>query len=309
VWPLITFTLVYVLRAHLREAFARMTRVETPAGSIEFAVEARDVLNHAESAGDSAGPVTTRSGPRQAHGVPAPAGPPPDNGQNTDYPLPAPAGSGHGHPPGHAPGGFGHVHPQPGQPAPGGPSYSYPQPGQPGSFGPVVLHPVPGASHPVEQRPGSVWRSGFRVARDVADSLPAAAVVTAWDVLERLCREVVLVRGLGWQPADVASLGRGAGRVRAARRQRECPDASARPARPRPAPPQRRHTWRRARRHRRLPRPRPRGRRTARRVTERGGAHHPGRAGPPRRPAFGCRGSAWNGLSVAAAAKSKRVGS
>ncbi|MEU3954458.1 hypothetical protein AB0F45_19415 [Streptomyces achromogenes] len=34
------------------------------------------------------------------------------------------------------------------------------------------------------------------------------AVVTAWDVLERLCREVVLARGLGWQPADVAFLGR-----------------------------------------------------------------------------------------------------
>ncbi|MDN3263834.1 hypothetical protein QWJ26_29305 [Streptomyces sp. CSDS2] len=193
VWPLITLTLVYVLRAHLREAFARMTRVETPAGAIEFAVEARDVLNQAESVGDSAGQVPAWRGPQQAHGVPAPAGPPSGNGQNTDYPLHPPAGSGH---------------PQPGQPVPGGPAYGYPQPEQPGSFGQVVVPPGPGAPQPVEQRPGPVWRDGFRVARGVADSAPAAAVVTAYDVLERLCREVVPARGPGRQPTDVASLGR-----------------------------------------------------------------------------------------------------
>ncbi|GHH19684.1 hypothetical protein [Streptomyces rubradiris] len=206
VWPLITLTLVYVLRAHLREAFARMTRVETPAGAIEFAVEARDVLNQAESVGDSAGQVPAWRGPQQAHGVPAPAGPPSGNGQNTDYLLPAPAGSGSGYPPpGHAPGGSGQGHPQPGQPVPGGPAYGYPQPGQPGSFGPVVVPSGPGAP---QQRPGSVWRDGFRVARGVADSAPAAAVVTAWDVLERLCREVVPAHGPGRPPTDVASLGR-----------------------------------------------------------------------------------------------------
>ncbi|GGR57065.1 hypothetical protein GCM10010236_06450 [Streptomyces eurythermus] len=222
VWPLITLTLVYVLRAHLRDAFARMTRLETPAGSIEFAVEARDVLNQAESVGDGAGPVPAWRGSRTAHGVPAPAGPPSGNGQDTDYPLPAPAGSGYGYPPpGHAPGGPGQGHTQPGQPAPGGPGqgqpqqpgsggpvYDQPQPGQPGSPGPVVLRPWPDAPHPAEQRSGAVWRDGFRVARGMADSVPTAAVVTAWDVLERLCREVVLARGLGWQPADVASLGR-----------------------------------------------------------------------------------------------------
>ncbi|WP_436960403.1 hypothetical protein [Streptomyces sp. SudanB182_2057] len=210
VWPLITLTLVYVLRAHLTAAFARMTRVETPAGSIEFAVEARDVLNQAESVGDGAGPASAwRRSPQQAHGVPAPAGPPSGNGQTTDYPLPAPAGSGHGFPPpGQAPGGAGHGHPQPGQPAQGGPAYGYPQPGQPGSFGPSVVQPGSAVPQSAQQSPGSVWRDGFRVARGMADSVPAAAVVAAWDVLERLCRDVVLARGLGWQPADVASLGR-----------------------------------------------------------------------------------------------------
>ncbi|MFF7097285.1 hypothetical protein ACFY9A_33525 [Streptomyces rubradiris] len=223
VWPLITLTLVYVLRAHLTAAFARMTRVETPAGSIEFAVEARDVLNQAESVGDGAGPAPVwRRSPQQAQGVPAPAGPPSGNGQTTDYPLPAPAGSGHGFPPpGQAPGGPGHGHPQPGQPAPGGPghgqpqqpapggpAYGYPPPEQPGSFGPGVVHPGSAVPQSAQQSPGPVWRDGFRVARGMADSVPAAAVVAAWDVLERLCRDVVLARGLGRQPADVASLGR-----------------------------------------------------------------------------------------------------
>jgi hypothetical protein len=137
VWPLITLTLVYILRAHLRDAFARMTRVETPAGSTEFAVEARDVLNQAESVGDGAGPVPPGRRPRQAHGVPPPA------------------------PPSYQPA------------APGGPGQVHPQPGQPGSFGPVILHPGSVMSHPAEQRPGSLWRDGFRVARGVADSMPA----------------------------------------------------------------------------------------------------------------------------------------
>lgn len=48
---------------------------------------------------------------------------------------------------------------------------------------------------------------------------------------------------------------------------------------------------RRTRRRRRLPRPRPRGRRTARRVTGQGAAHHSDRALPLAAPPFECRGS------------------
>lgn len=51
-------------------------------------------------------------------------------------------------------------------------------------------------------------RDGFRVAMGVAHAVPAAAVVTAWATLERLCREGVLAHGPGRQPTDVASPGR-----------------------------------------------------------------------------------------------------
>ncbi|WP_208884958.1 MULTISPECIES: hypothetical protein [unclassified Streptomyces] len=48
VWPGVTVGCVWVLRHQLTEALKRMSRVETPAGSIEFAAAARDVLDEAE---------------------------------------------------------------------------------------------------------------------------------------------------------------------------------------------------------------------------------------------------------------------
>ncbi|MGW5849212.1 hypothetical protein ACWFQ8_14885 [Streptomyces sp. NPDC055254] len=47
VWPAVTLLLVWGLRSHIREAMGRMTRVETPVGSLEFEAEAaavRDTL-------------------------------------------------------------------------------------------------------------------------------------------------------------------------------------------------------------------------------------------------------------------------
>ncbi|MFE0348638.1 hypothetical protein [Streptomyces griseoluteus] len=41
VWPVVTLVLAWACRHHLKRAFARMTRLETPAGAIDFAEEAR----------------------------------------------------------------------------------------------------------------------------------------------------------------------------------------------------------------------------------------------------------------------------
>lgn len=47
-WPLVTVGLVWGLRRHVQAAFTRMTRLETPAGAIEFTSDARDVRFEAE---------------------------------------------------------------------------------------------------------------------------------------------------------------------------------------------------------------------------------------------------------------------
>ncbi|MET9914278.1 hypothetical protein ABZZ74_47560 [Streptomyces sp. NPDC006476] len=46
VWPLVTVVLAWTLRNHI--PLRRMTRLETPAGSIEFATDAREIRSEAE---------------------------------------------------------------------------------------------------------------------------------------------------------------------------------------------------------------------------------------------------------------------
>ncbi|TBO59883.1 hypothetical protein EYS09_09700 [Streptomyces kasugaensis] len=47
-WPAVTVGVAWALRSHIQQAFARMTRLETPAGSIEFATDAREMRREAE---------------------------------------------------------------------------------------------------------------------------------------------------------------------------------------------------------------------------------------------------------------------
>ncbi|QUW78591.1 hypothetical protein SMIR_05195 [Streptomyces mirabilis] len=47
-WPLVTVTVVWGLRGHIQGALTRMTRLETPAGAIEFATDAREMRREAE---------------------------------------------------------------------------------------------------------------------------------------------------------------------------------------------------------------------------------------------------------------------
>ncbi|WP_230535965.1 hypothetical protein [Streptomyces sp. OUCMDZ-3434] len=48
VWPVVTLVLVWMLRAQVRQAFGRLTRWETPAGTLEFEAEARAVRDEAD---------------------------------------------------------------------------------------------------------------------------------------------------------------------------------------------------------------------------------------------------------------------
>ncbi|WP_071339471.1 hypothetical protein [Streptomyces albidoflavus] len=58
VWPVVTVVLVWMLRAQIRQAFGRLTRLETPAGTLEFEAGARAVRDEADAlrtlAGDPA---------------------------------------------------------------------------------------------------------------------------------------------------------------------------------------------------------------------------------------------------------------
>ncbi|MER0481598.1 hypothetical protein ABR737_25225 [Streptomyces sp. Edi2] len=62
VWPLVTVVLVWALRGHIQGALARMTRLETPAGAVEFATNAREMRQEAE--GLAQGEATSRQEPR-----------------------------------------------------------------------------------------------------------------------------------------------------------------------------------------------------------------------------------------------------
>ncbi|WP_445408035.1 hypothetical protein [Streptomyces albidoflavus] len=48
VWPAVTVVMVGMLRAQIRQAFQRLTRLETPAGTLEFEAAARAVRDEAD---------------------------------------------------------------------------------------------------------------------------------------------------------------------------------------------------------------------------------------------------------------------
>lgn len=152
VWPVVTLALVWFLRAQLRAAFARMTRVETPAGAIEFAVEARDVLNQAARAAE-AGQLSGEDVPVQEPvTVPGQDHRRRRGGTNNPWSPPPPPST----PPADLYGGAA---------APRGPGN--------------------GAGR------SPSWRQELRNAGDMAEASPVGAVVTAWNALYALCAEVL----------------------------------------------------------------------------------------------------------------------
>ncbi|MGY1434998.1 hypothetical protein [Streptomyces reniochalinae] len=124
VWPVVTLVVAWCLRDYLREAFARMTRIETPAGAIEFEAEARQLRELAEQM-DRQTPDAQTPPPG-----PAPYGIPP---ATWPYQQPPPAGDSYQQAPSPA-------YPSPyQQPLPPGGSYPPRQPPAP--------RPSPGPGH------------------------------------------------------------------------------------------------------------------------------------------------------------------
>ncbi|MFD9422311.1 MULTISPECIES: hypothetical protein [unclassified Streptomyces] len=77
VWPLVTITLVWGLRSHIHEAMRRMIRLDTVAGAIEFAEDARTVREQVEELADTrpALPPDSSTEPEQTHEVDPDQGP------------------------------------------------------------------------------------------------------------------------------------------------------------------------------------------------------------------------------------------
>ncbi|MEV8057897.1 hypothetical protein AB0P37_15635 [Streptomyces antimycoticus] len=180
-WPAVTLTVLWFLRAHLRDTIARMSRLETPVGAIEFAAAARDVLRQSETATDS----SAISAPPQTSVPPPVSTPqPPPFGGDTESPPPA----------------TGERAGEPGdRPQPGGP-LSGPRPGSGAGYG--YPGPVP-APRPAEYPPfqnggysAHIRGTQLREARHEVDAAPAGAVATAWNALHALCADVVTAVGL-----------------------------------------------------------------------------------------------------------------
>ncbi|MFE7937529.1 hypothetical protein ACFU46_09210 [Streptomyces griseoincarnatus] len=74
VWPVVTLVLAWAGRQHLKRAFARMTRLETPAGAIEFAEEARRTYDESREQTSSSPPEEAGRPPRPG-ALPSQTGP------------------------------------------------------------------------------------------------------------------------------------------------------------------------------------------------------------------------------------------
>ncbi|WP_435846185.1 hypothetical protein [Streptomyces diacarni] len=93
VWPAVTLVVAWCLRDYLREAFARMTRIETPAGAIEFEAEARQLRERAEEM------VQQHPDARTPAPGSAPYGGPPATTPSRTPPSPSPSSPYQQHPP------------------------------------------------------------------------------------------------------------------------------------------------------------------------------------------------------------------
>ncbi|CAL9335217.1 hypothetical protein SUDANB108_00153 [Streptomyces sp. enrichment culture] len=179
-WPAVTLTVLWFLRAHLRDTIQRMSRVETPVGAIEFAAAARDVLRQSETATDSSA-VSAQPPPPPVRHRSTPS--PPAFGAGAQAPGSATGGSA-GEPGDHASPGGPAFEPRP---VPPGTGYGYP--------GPVPASP-PAQYGPVQNGHLSPTRgTQLREARHAVDAAPAGAVATAWNALHALCTDVVTAVG------------------------------------------------------------------------------------------------------------------
>ncbi|MGW2329169.1 hypothetical protein ACWC5C_25900 [Streptomyces sp. NPDC001700] len=174
VWPAVTVGLVWGLRSHIRDAFARMSRLETPAGAIEFETQARDVLNQAEAATIAPPPPATPTPPPYPWPpTPATTGEAPPAYDAVQEGLgPSPRETPTPTPPTAQP------QPQP-QPQPQGPQIPTQQ-APPPSVAPWASPPYATQADAPEPPP---WREQLTEARTMVDASPVGAVVMAWNAL------------------------------------------------------------------------------------------------------------------------------
>lgn len=178
-WPLVTLCAVWVLRTQIRGAFERLIRLETPAGTFEFAAEARDVRDEADSLAVpntpddlmSEPPLFTPPGPGPTpYGYEYPQPPPPRQQQS---PQPPPQQPQSGPLPSQSP----TEHPSP-APWMRSPPLSSDEPMQ----GPTVGEPQSVLEVPRVRRWGI-----FHEAMGTVEASPVGSVITAWTILQAFC--------------------------------------------------------------------------------------------------------------------------
>ncbi|MFI2782591.1 hypothetical protein [Streptomyces sp. ALB3] len=176
-WPVFAAALLWVVRAQLRDVVGRLTRVETPAGSAEFAAAAADVLDDAEELA-----LSTAGGPDPVAVVPRPALPTEAEGSRVEPEADAEAEQ---------------------EPSTDDQVWEEQRLRQRVW---EVLESMPYLLDPPDFE-SSVSGKRFRKAMHTAAVAPRAAVIRAWEALETSFQEVMWARGIETEGQDAPFVG------------------------------------------------------------------------------------------------------
>ncbi|WP_405390595.1 hypothetical protein OG596_23710 [Streptomyces sp. NBC_01102] len=216
VWPLVTVALAWGLRAHIKEAIGRLTRLETPAGSLEFAQQARELLDEAQRLTDPRSRRPDGAGLAPPDPAPLPEPVPASLPEPVHVPLPEPdpapvTDTDVPPPPEFRPGGEpGSGQPQP-DPGPPTPRWVY------GDGPPSATRGAPSPwAVAGDERRGSMRmlprgreehvlpEELFTDATAMASASPVGAVITAWTTLGHLGADILRQYGV---PVDRSRFG------------------------------------------------------------------------------------------------------
>ncbi|AGK80412.1 hypothetical protein SFUL_5524 [Streptomyces microflavus DSM 40593] len=188
VWPIATVALVWGLRHPIKRAIARLSRLETPAGTMEFSEEAREILDEAVEITESALPADSEVEPeprREPEPDPLTRPRPEPRPQPEPQPEPRPE-------------------PEP-EPEPRREPEPLPRPEPEPRPEPPLRAPRPlGSRLQFLQETAALHGQGLRTAEarwramnapadafseplEIAAVSPSGAIVTAWTRLERIC--------------------------------------------------------------------------------------------------------------------------
>ncbi|MEU1122176.1 hypothetical protein ABZ371_00950 [Streptomyces sp. NPDC005899] len=182
-WPVFAAVLLWTVRVQLKGAVSRLTRVETPAGSAEFAAAAADVLDDAEELA-----LSTAGGPEPVVVVPRPAASSSDvEGSRVEPEADADTDD--------ADTDDGAM-----------PDDRVPEDRRLRQRVVEVLESVPYLLDPPDFE-SSVSGKRFRKALHTAPVAPRAAVMRAWEALETCFQEVMWARGIETEGQDAPFVG------------------------------------------------------------------------------------------------------